>query len=192
MYQRGGSERKALARQIQVRQCCRGIPLGKGGSGKSCSCDQVSPLLLYSGRHLFVCVWEWIRENQRLIWYHGCCSPLQVGWVTRKSLSEAWALSALYIPFSWVYTYWVNASTFLAIFILHAHAYIKIHTQTDTYHVSLEAMKTDKLFLEPSGITLIIHTGLLITVKTSPLCSTPLAKQGTSRKQNWVLAAEFL
>lgn len=92
------------------------------------------------------------------------------GWVvTRKSLSTAWALLVIHIPFPWVYRYWRKCKNIFS----HLHTtYIYKNTHTDTHTVSLEAIKTDKPFSALLQSLLELHwsytqKGPLLTVETS-------------------------
>lgn len=92
------------------------------------------------------------------------------GWVvTRKSLSTAWALLVIHIPFPWVYRYWRKCRNIFS----HLHTtYIYKNTHADTHTVSLEAIKTDKPFSALLQSLLELHwsytqKGPLLTVETS-------------------------
>lgn len=155
---------KSSTRWTLVGQCYRGS-LGKGGGNESWRWDQVPPPLpVFTETPL----WTLLRMNGRapnvnLVSQHniqclGCCPPLRVRDLTRKRLSNAWALSVIHIPFSQGYKCTEkNANTFLVIFTLHARTYIKIHTQTHTHDVSLEGIKMDKPFLAALQSLLELH-----------------------------------
>lgn len=120
-----------------------------------------------------------------------CCPPWQVGELTRKRLSNAWALSVIHIPFPQVYKCTEKKCKYVFSHLHTACTYIykNIHTQTHTHTrgVSLEAIKTDKPFLAPLQSLLELHRSYTralgedaVTVETGQ----PAAHHQPSKEQN--------
>lgn len=87
-------------------------------------------------QNLSVCVWEWIREQQGLIWYHSMVHITSAGWVGDREEPVKSLGTLLFTSPSLEYIHTEEkASRLLVIFTLHAHTYIKINTQT--HRVSL-------------------------------------------------------